>query len=492
MDMPKLPQESELREWFRSNHDVTFQSLRLGTYPRQGSLLMIYCEGVCEDRQINEVVLPSLHRVYRTQMPKTAKELEITKPLAMKRMKVKNQQEIQDEVSRSVFNGHLVLYFLDLNVMYSVRIANPPKREPDEPSTEISVRGARDGFVEELETNIGLIRKRLPTRTMAYEQFLIGRRTRTKVALLYLDDIANPAVIEDVRKRLENADLDALHSSSQLEDVLNLSRMFIFPMFSYTGRPDFVTACLVNGRFALLADGAAQAIIAPVSLFFLMQGPSDVNTSFFFTSFQRWIRLIGLTIALLLPAFWTALNAYHQDQLPYVMLATIVISRQGVPMSAPIEAFLMILLFELFREAGLRLPSSVGQTLSVVGGLIIGQAAISAGLTSPSMLVVIALSAVASFILGNQDLSGTVRILNLFFVFISSLFGMFGFFICLYAMLIYLANLRSFGVPYLAPVAPIVLPDLLFNFFPFPLGKAKKRSEVVSPTDSDRKGEGSS
>ncbi|MGZ4112007.1 MAG: spore germination protein, partial [Tumebacillaceae bacterium] len=409
VDRLTLPSESEVRDWFRTNHDVLFVSVALGEEASRHSLLLFYCEGLCDDKQINQIVLPALQALYREQTPCDSAELEERKPLNMRLIDV---QDLKNELIQTVFDGNLLLYFQELQAIFAVPIAKRPQRAPEEPNTEISVRGARDGFVEELAVNVALVRKRLKTTSFSYEQLLIGTRSKTKVALLYVDDIAKPDMIEQVRSCLKKIDVDAIHNTSQLEEALSKTQLTIFPVFSYTGRPDFVSMALGNGRFALLVDGASSAIVGPVNLFFLLEGTSDASTIYFFTGFERLVRVVGLLIALLLPSFWIALNGYHQDQIPLSMLATVVISRQGVPMSAPIEAFLMIMLFELFREAGMRLPTMVGQTLSVVGGLIIGQAAISAGLTSPSMLVVIATSAVASFILGNQDLSGSVRILN--------------------------------------------------------------------------------
>ncbi|PWK13407.1 spore germination protein [Tumebacillus permanentifrigoris] len=484
MDVPQLPSETELRDWFRNNQDVELVNLKLGTYPDQQSLLLIYCQGMSDDKQINQVVLPSLQQAFRTFLPENQEQLEASKPLMMNRLTSSN---IQRDLTSQVFAGNLLLYFQDLQAMYTVKIAKHPQRAIEEPSTEISNRGARDGFVEELSVNIALIRKRIPTHTLSYEQHVLGTRTNTKLALLYLEDVASPSILEEVRIKLSQIKVDAIYNTSELEGYLTDAKIPLFPLFSYTGRPDFVAMSLVNGRFVLMLDGSSSAIIAPVSLFFLLEGPSDPNTMPIIVSFQRMLRIIGLSIALLLPAFWICLNSYHQDQIPYTMLATIVISRQGVPMSAPLEAFLMIMLFELFREAGLRLPASVGQTLSVVGGLIIGQAAISAGLTSPSMLVVIASSVVASFILGNQDLSGTIRLLNMIMVLISSVFGLFGFFVSVFGLLVYLTNLRSLGVPYLAPASPIVLPDLRRFLVPIPWSRKVKRSEVLTTIDSDKR-----
>ncbi|WCN37568.1 spore germination protein [Aneurinibacillus uraniidurans] len=467
--------EEQVREWFASCGDVNIEIIR--TEGNDNAVVMlIYCPGLCDTKQINQIVSSSMS-LYKLEDQRTAT------------MKKLSNQGIKETIIESVFLGQLLLLFEGTDVAYTIDISAQPKRNPEEPKTEISIRGPRDGFIEDLSVNAGLIRKRLPTTSLHYETFIIGTRTKTEVGLFFIKDIAPNKVIEEVRQRLQQINIDGITSSVQVEEMIGDTSFPLFPLFVYTGRPDFVAESLLRGRFALLVDGIPTATIAPVNLMFILKTSEDMHDSFYFASFERVLRLFGMIISMFLPGFWVALTTYHPDQLPFTLLATTVVSRQGVPFSTPLECFLMLFLFELFREAGARFPAAIGQTLSVVGGLIIGQAAISAGLTSPGLIVVAATSLVAKFTLGSVALTGSVAIFRMFILIASSFMGMFGFLISAFAILTYLANLRSFGVPYLAPLSPPVFRDMKYVIFRMPWKREKKRSTMLQPHDSTRQGE---
>lgn len=477
--------EEQIREWFASCGDVTVEKAE--TDGDNGTtILLIYCPSLCDIKQIHQLVSPDLQGVFTGSLPVSLSRLESQKNLAMKQL---SEQDMKDEIIKNVFSGQLLLLFEGTRIGYTLDIAAKPQRTPEEPNTEISIRGPKDGFVEELAVNVGLVRKRLRTTSLHYETFTIGTRTKTEVGLFFIQDIAPDEVIKEVRKRLQSITIDGILSATALKELIADTSFPIFPSFVYTGRPDFVAESLLCGRFALIVDGVPTAIIAPANLTFILKSSEDVHDSFFFVSFERILRLFGLMVSLLLPGFWIALTTYHTDELPFTMLATTVLSRQGVPFPTSLECFLMLFLFELFREAGNRLPQVIGQTLSVVGGLIIGQAAISAGLASAGLLVVVATSLVATFTLVNLTLTGTVSILRMGIVLASSLLGMFGFLVSVFAVLTYLANLRSFGVPYLAPLSPPTFGDIKQAIITVPWKQKKKRPAILQPQDPTRRGE---
>ncbi|BAU25969.1 GerA spore germination protein [Aneurinibacillus soli] len=467
--------EGQVREWFASCGDVNIETIHTAGGDNT-VVILIYCPGLCDTKLINQVV----------SSPVSLSELESQKTVAMKRLP---KQGMKEKIIENVFCGQLLLLFEGTDAVYTVDISARPQRKPEEPSTETAVRGPRDGFIEELDVNVGLIRKRLKTTSLHYETFTIGTRTKTEIGLFFIKDVASSQVIEEVRKRLGSIEIDGMLGTEQLEEMIADTPYPFFPLFVYTGRPDLVAESLLRGRFALFVDGNPTAIIAPANLLFVLKTSEDMHDSFFFVSFERFLRLGGMMVALFLPGFWVALTTYHPDQLPFTLLATTMVSRQGVPFSTPLECFLMLFLFELFREAGARFPAAIGQTISVVGGLIIGQAAISAGLTSPGLIVVAATSLVAKFTLGNLYLTGSVALLRMCVLIASSFLGMFGFFISVFAILTYLANLRSFGVPYLAPLSPPVFSDMKHALFRIPWKQEKKRSTMLQPHDSTRQGE---
>lgn len=391
------------------------------------------------------------------------------------------------DVATDLYSGAVFFLVETYDQLYKIMLPDYPKRLPEESNTEISFRGPRDGFTEDISENIALVRKRLKTKALINESITKGERGKTELSLLYMKDIARPKVVDEARKCLEEIDTDAVLSIAEIEERLTNTKFTFFPLTVFSSRPDFVAACLTSGRFAVLADGSPGAIIAPANLAFLFKTAEDLHNSSIFVAFQRMLRFGGLVLALLLPGFWIALNAYHVDQLPLPFLATIYISRLGLPMSSVLEIFIMIALFELFREAGTTLPKGVGQTLAVVGGLIIGDAAIRAGLTSPTMLVVVGLTVVSTFAITSQVLSGTVSIIRIYVLIMSAFLGMFGFCIGMISIILYLAHLESFGLPYLSPVAPFDRKDFVSSMLAKPWITRKKRSHSLRPIDATRR-----
>lgn len=376
-----------------------------------------------------------------------------------------------------VFSGMLVIWLQEEGRVYVCDTADNPGRAPEESTMEVSLKGPRDGFVEQIDVNAALIRKRLRTTKLQMESFVIGSLSQTQVQLIYLKDQAAPEVVNEARKRLDGIQLDALQNAAELEEIISDHSISLFPLVNYVGRPDFVVQSLLNGRFALLVDGSPSALIAPANLAMLIKSPEDAHLPFYFVSFERILRLFGLMLAIALPGFWISLLAFNSDQVPLPLLATVTMSRMGLPLGSQLELFIMMLMFELFREAGVRLPRAVGQTVTVVGGLIVGDAAIRAGLTSPTMLVVSAVTAVATFTLVNQSLNGTVTVIRIYVMLLSSLLGLFGFFISIFSVLLYLCRLESFGVSYLAPIAPFNPRKLLTALFQLPWKFRTKQGE---------------
>ncbi|WP_261381456.1 spore germination protein [Paenibacillus cremeus] len=435
--------KAALQAQFENSADIIIEC-----YPSEEStlLILVFCEGMSDFKQLNETVLPVFREVLEEDCPDDEIAIEIGKSLQVHELKS------DEEWTVALFSGHLMIFVA--NRIYSYNMDKIPKRSPEESATEISLKGPRDGFTEEISTNIALIRKRLRTPNLQNEQFKIGKESHTVVSLLYLKNMASPEVIQQARERILNYETNALFSSMQYEEVLGDKKYSLFPLLDYIGRPDFAAECLLRGRFVVLVNGSPMALIGPTNLTEQLKSPEDLHFPFYFVAFERLLRIFGLFVSIFLPGFWIALTAFNMEQIPFKLLATVTNSRLGLPLSAPLEALLMLGLFELFREAGIRLPRAVGQTVAVVGGLIVGDSAIRAGLTSPTMLVVSAVTAVATFILVNQSLSGTVSILRFFSLILSSLMGMFGFFISMMFIIMYMAGLESFGIGYLEPLAP--------------------------------------
>lgn len=475
--IPQQWNEETIRALFGNSADISIRVLFYG-HNQWLKVIVIYCDGMADMKQIGEFVLPHLeimlHNVSADQ------HLVLTKDPILQL----NEINSGDDLLHQLFEGNMIVILEEQQQIFSVDVADIPGRSPEESNTEVSIKGPRDGFIEELSTNVALIRKRLKTTSLYNEQFRIGRRSQTKVSLLYIYDIIRPEIVEEVRLRLNKIDIDGLISTGQLEEALSDYSHSIFPLFDYIGRPDFAASSLLRGRFIIMIDGSPMAIIAPINLTAMLKSPEDIHAPFYFVALERLLRIVGLCISILAPGLWVALTSYDVDQLPFHLLATISNSRIGLPLSGPMEAFLMLGLFEIFREAGVRLPKAVGETIAVVGGLIVGDAAIRAGITSPTILFVAAVSAVATFTLVNQSLSGTVSVVRLFILICASFLGMYGFYLGVLAIIIYLSRLESFGLPYLAPISPFYWRDVISGLSVMPNDNNNKRAKMLQTIDS--------
>ncbi|MEK3915776.1 spore germination protein [Paenibacillus sp. FSL H7-0331] len=434
-------------------------------------LTVLYCEGMIDKNQLNEyfasVCLYASHAAFHLD---TASDQTETLPLFVIKKTI-------EEMVAGLFSGQLILYYVGNTDFWVVDISDVPKRALQESSTEISIKGPKDAFTEELFTNMALIRKRLQTGMLFSEMFVIGSLSKTRVSLIYLSHKANPDMIAEARQRLETIQTESVLSSGQLEQWLSNRTFSLFPLIDYIGRPDFVIETLLRGRFAILVDGSPMVLIGPSNFLELLKTPEDVHFPYYYVMFQRALRLIGLMLSIYLPGFWMAIATVNLDQIPLALLSTVVLSRDGVPFPMILESLLLLFLFELLREAGVRLPKAVGQTVGIVGGLIIGESLIRAGLASPTLLVVIAISAVATFSLVNQSLSGTVSILRIFITLVSAFLGVYGFMMAMFVILIYLCRLESFGLAFLEPIASLRFKEWLAAFLVDPF----KRSRFSAP-----------
>jgi hypothetical protein len=479
--------EALLRETFMEADDVIVKSSRMGGAGDSFTVVMVYCSGMVDHKQINGTIYPQLDAVMNN--------LGEPKPLAQElesRLEARAITDLADieGIATSVFSGELLLFFPDAQMLYAVNIANAPQRKPEESSSEISIKGPRDAFTEDAAVNVALVRKRLKSLSLVNEKLVLGRRSQTAVHLLYIKDIANPSFISQARERVRSLDVDGVTSIAQLEEALSDSPGALFPLIDYVGRPDHAADSLLIGRFVVVLEGSPMVLIGPGNLLFQLKSPEDAHLPYYYVALERLLRMAGLLLAIFLPGFYVAVSAFQLDQIPFPLLATITSSRLGLPLSGSIDFFLMLGLFEVFREAGVRLPKAVGQTVAVVGGLIIGDAAIRAGITSPTTLVVTGISTVATFTLVNQTLVGSVTVIRLGVLVLSSIFGIFGLIISSFGLLLYLATLTSFGVPYLSPMSPFSGQGLVRGLLSVPWKRQTSRPSYLKPRDPSRKWRG--
>ncbi|SOC41016.1 spore germination protein [Ureibacillus acetophenoni] len=472
-----------IKQLFEKSEDVL-----ISTFIFNGSEVhFVKCDAMVDQQMLYSVVLPKIENLFNGSTNQSIDKTMIEQLPIPEFNPITNK----DDVITSVYSGKVLICFDELQLLYASNIARKPNRNPEDTNLEALVKGPRDNFIEDLSINIALIRKRFPSNSLCVEKLEIGKRTKTAVAILYIDDIANKGILEELKRELNNIDTDIVISADSLMEFIN-KKNWILPATHYTGRPDFAIQSLIRGRFLIMVDGTSYAVMTPVNVTYLLKSAEDFETPVVFGAFERILRLIGILIGTTLPAFWLALTLFHQNQLPLQLLATVVIANRGLPFPAVLEMLFLVIMFEMFREASLRLPSVLGGTFSVVGGLIIGDAAIRSGITSPAMIVVIAISVVASYTIVNQSLVTMVSILRIVFILITAVFGLFGFFMCIYLTVLYIANMRIFGVPYLNISVDLSWDNFKKTFFRASRDKYTKRPGTLNPQDKSRSNNGES
>lgn len=369
------------------------------------------------------------------------------------------------EVDGALAEGSMVLFAEGSGEALSVDVNSFQARQIAKSDAEPSVVGPQSAFVEGIDKNIGLLRTILKTPQLKMEFVVIGDISRTRVAISYLDGICKSELVDEVRRRLQKISLDGVLDLNMIRESVNDAPLSPFPLDQTTERPDRVAAALLQARMAILCDGAPAAMMVPATFMNHLQSHEDYYINFLAATLVRLLRHLMYWSSLLVPAFYVAVVSYHPQMVPTRLMVTLSATHEGVPFPSSIEAFIMVLIFESLREAGIRLPKAVGQSVSIVGALVLGQAAVAAGLVSPAMVIVIALSGVASFTIPNYALSYSNRLLALVFLVLASVFGLLGITIGIYALLIHLVSLRSYGVPYLAPIAPAEWKSLVRDTF---------------------------
>ncbi|MFS0646464.1 spore germination protein [Siminovitchia sp. 179-K 8D1 HS] len=352
-------------------------------------------------------------------------------------------------------------------------------RTPEEPDNEKVVRGAHMGFVENIDINLNLIRRRIKDRQLKIKYFKLGMESNTNIAMIYMSELANPSIVEEVQKRIESISTDMIFSPGYIEECIEDHPFSPFQQILFTERPDRAEAHLMEGRVIIMSEGASDASIVPVTFFSFFQTPDDYIIRFYGGSFFRLLRLFSFWGALTLPAIYIAVVAFHFDIIPYDVVTIVKSSIEDIPFPPFFEALVMAITIELIREAGVRLPSPIGQTIGIVGGLIIGDAVINAGLVSNLMVIVIALTAIMSFCLPSYEMGNTVRILSFPIMIAAATLGFVGIVFALMIIIIHMCKLESFGTPYIAPFAPLQLKDLKDAIVRFPIWTLNERPNNV-------------
>ena len=361
------------------------------------------------------------------------------------------EPESTQQAAQLLVNGFCVILFPKSGKALGCEVKTGEKRSPSPPETENTVKGAKDAFTETLRTNTSLVRRHLRTPGLRLTETVIGKRTLTKVTVCWIDRLTDPELPRRMQERLSSIDIDGALSPAAIEEYVTGSRRTAFPLLEYTERTDHFCQGLLDGQVGLLTDGLPLGYLAPVGLGRLMRSPEDRATDFFSASMLRLLRYAALGVSLLLPALYAAMAMFHQQMLPTKLLLSIIESKQNVPFSTLLEVLGLLCAFELLQQAGLHLPQAVGTAVSIIGGLVVGTAAVDAKLVSPAALIVTASSGICGFTLPNRELSDAVRLWRFVLTVLAGLWGLFGVTVGLLLLLTELAGLESLGRSYLSP-----------------------------------------
>ena len=378
-----------------------------------------------------------------------------------------------DAAAMLLVNGFCVVLFPEVGAI-AFEVRTPDKRGTSAPEVENTVKGAKDAFVETIRSNTSYVRRHLRSPDLRLYETQVGRRTLTNVSVIWLEGITNPQLVERMKERLRSIDIEGLLTPSAVEEYVTGSRATAFPLLQYTERSDRFAQGILEGRVGLLVDGLPLGYLAPADLMYLMESPEDQGRDFVGASAVRVLRYLALFASLFVPGLYIALATFHQAVIPLPMLLSIIESKQAVPFSTMAEVLGLLVAFELLQESGIHLPQAIGQSVSVIGGIVVGSAAVDAGIISPIALIAVSIAGICGFVLPNRDLANAVRVWRVGIAVLSSFAGLYGTLAGGLILLIHLAGLRCLDVPYLAPTGKILRPRLK---------KEKYRSRFLNPQD---------
>jgi spore germination protein KA len=471
-----------LMDLFGSSIDFTCQPIKFAN--KSGYLF--YIKSMVDVVALNEQIFKKITDLNQTdKVFITDDDLDALREEFFSGLPFHYSHEFQ-QLAWDLLNGFAILIVDRHEKALSFSIDNIEFRSITEPSTQTIIRGPKDSFTESIHTNISLIRRRIKNPKLQFEELIVGSDSRTKISIGYLSGVVNEGILQEARTRLHSIDIHAVLDSGNIEEAITDTSFTPFPLIFNTERPDVVASGILEGKIGIIVDGSPFVLIIPAVLTDFFQSSEDYYQPFLMSSFIRMVRYISFMIALILPSLYVAVTTYHHELLPTDLLISIQAQREGVPFPAVIEILIMELTFEILREAGVRMPRAVGQTVSIVGALVIGQAAVEAGLVSNVLVIVVSFTAIASFVSPIYNFSISTRLLRFILIFGASVAGLYGILLLLIFMVAHLVSLRSFGIPYLTPIAPLIIEDQQDVFVRFPIWSNKTRPTYLK-TEQDIK-----
>ncbi|MBP1156868.1 MULTISPECIES: spore germination protein [unclassified Paenibacillus] len=465
-NQPEKPDSKHILNELENCDDIVTR-----TFPEL-SITLIYFDHLVDKNELNREVINPLKNVTNDDLPQLFKQSQFQMPQ-------NTQETIEDIVS-----GKTVIFHGD--DVYSVNVYGPESRTIAQSETESVITGPHDAFTENIASNLSLIRRRVRSSKLKTMKLSVGEITKTTVYVLYIQDIANDDLVHELLKRVRSIEIDGLFEGNMIVQLIDEHPNSIFPQFMTTERTDVVASKLVAGKIVGLVDGSPSAFCAPTSFFEFFSSPDDYYQRWLLGTGLRLLRFIAFLITITFTAFYVSVTTFHYEMIPQALLLNLAESRSKVPFPPLYEAMLMEVTIELLREAGARLPSKIGQTIGIVGGIVIGQAAVQAGLTSNILIIAVASSAIASFVIPSYIMSASIRLIRFGLIFLAGIFGNLGLLFGITWIVIHLSGLTNLGTSYLTPIAPMNLNDWKDTFIRSPFWSLRKRPMQAKTRNKQR------
>ncbi|MFC4386284.1 spore germination protein [Gracilibacillus marinus] len=444
--------KEKLEEIFHQSSDIKSREFLIPTASPVLATL-IFVDGMVSEENINLQVMTPLLKINSEKINDMFSYIQ-NEVLTTSNLKI---VDTFDEAVKGILAGLTALIVDHCNQMILVNTIQFETRSVEEPDTESTVRGSREGFNEVLTTNTSLIRRRINHQDLLFEDFTIGKLTQTTVRIGYMHNVASQEVVAEVRRRLNHIDTDSILESGYIEQFIEDHPNSIFSTVANSEKADKVCAKILEGRVAILCNNTPFVLTVPHLFVESLQVPEDYYSNKFIASFVRILRLIALFLTLFTPGIFVAASTFHQEMVPTLLLTTMAAAEEKVPFPILLEAILMIFIFQLLREAGVRMPRPIGSAISIVGALVIGESAVQAGLVGAPMVIVVALTAITGFVV--TALSNTIVILRFFLLILGGTLGLYGLLLGALIIIAHACSLKSFGVPYMTPIAPIIISE---------------------------------
>jgi spore germination protein KA len=454
------------------------------------NMAIAYTDGLSDKTFVQEFIIETLMIDIRNSL--LAKEIwekeELFDLVRNHSVPVAEITEVSDQKKMFVhlLSGDTIIFIDGYSTCIVASSRGWTDRGVQEPSSQTVVRGPKDGFSETLRTNTALVRRRIKNPNLWIEMKQIGKKTQTDVAIIYLKGLVNEKIVEEIHSRLNKINIDSILESAYIEELIQDETYTPFPTILNTERPDTAAAAILEGRVVIMVDGTPFVLIVPALFAHFLQSSEDYYNRTDISIAIRLLRYLSFLLALLVPSAYIAVTTFHQEMLPTPLLVSLAAQREGVPFPAIIEALLMEITFEILREAGVRMPRAVGSAISIVGALVLGQAAVEAGIVSSAMVIVVSFTAISSFVAPSFNIAVSVRLLRFVFMILAGTLGLFGIILGLLVMLLHLNSLRSFGVPYMAPFSPFIPADQGDAIVRLPRWALTKRPKLMNKHDQVR------